>query len=70
MTSTKTTHAFVEYADGVDDGGNHDEEEEGDDDDGVDVIDDGVGRDGGGSKLKVVAADSGRRCLQWQFRLI
>ena len=62
MTSTKTTHAFVEYADGVDD--------DGDDDDGVDVIDDGVGRDGGGSKLKIVAADSGRRALHWQFRLI
>ena len=51
-------------------GDNHDEEEDDDDDGGgVDVIDDGVDRDGG-SKLKVVAVDRARRCLQWQFRLI
>ena len=54
----------VEDANDVDHGDNQD-----DDDGSVEVIDDGVDRDGG-SKLKVVAVDRRRRCLQWQFRLI
>ena len=58
-----------EDADCIDYADNHHEEEDEDDDDGVEVIDDGVDRDSG-SKLKVVAADRARRCLQWQFRLI
>ena len=46
------------------DGGDIEEEEGKQDDDGCggEVIDDGVDRDGG-SKLKVVAVDSTRRCL-------
>ena len=49
----------IQDAGSIDDGDNHDEEEEDDDGGGgVDVIDDGVDRDGG-SKLKVVAVDRG-----------
>ena len=49
----------IQDADSIDDGDNHDEEEEDHDGGGgVDVIDDGVDRDGG-SKLKVVAVDWG-----------
>ena len=58
-----------EDADCIDYADNHHEEEDEDDDDGVEVIDDGVDRDGG-SKLKAVAVDSTRRCLQNQFRLV